>query len=236
MPPLVSTPARKPESRHAAAFACGIALAASALFAGESIRNHFDSDATMREPGYFDLVVLGAPGAALWRILAEVNPPSAPNALGQVFAERPTDSIAAAIRRNVLLKDGSLSVSVKKTPGKGGILFRAADDKNFLVLLVDPSTSDARLIQYRQGRASELARGRPESGREWGVLAIKLAGPKITATWEGKPLLMADDPAPVEGRTGLATSGPGLTTFDEFLIDPAAAAAPSAAAATTPSR
>ena len=51
----------------------------------EKSRNHFDSDAPMRAPGFFDFVVLGSPGEAQWRTVTEFNPPSAPNAVSQLF-------------------------------------------------------------------------------------------------------------------------------------------------------
>src|SRR5262252_1450635 len=76
-------------------------LAFAALLAppsarAEKIRNHFDSDTIMRPPGFFDLLVLGAPAPAKWLVLTDPNPPSAPNRLAQVDTKRPADSIAAA--------------------------------------------------------------------------------------------------------------------------------------------
>ncbi|MEO8432650.1 MAG: hypothetical protein ABI592_14150 [Acidobacteriota bacterium] len=205
-------------------------LTAAALFAStlaaaapgpEVSRNHFDSDAPMREPGFFDFVVLGAPGEALWKVVTEFNPPSAPNGVSQVLAERPSESIATALRRNVVARDGTFSLGIKRTAGRGGIVLRWVDAKNFLALLVDPLTGEAHLTSYRQGRATELARGKGESDRVWGALVITAAGPNVSATWEGKLLLDGTDPAPASGRAGIATAGPGILAFDEFLIQPA---------------
>ena len=75
--------------------------------------------------------------------VTEFNPPSAPNGVSQVLAERPPDSIAVALRRNVSLKDGSLSLGIKRTAGHGGLVFRLADSKNYLALLLDPLSGDA---------------------------------------------------------------------------------------------
>jgi hypothetical protein len=186
----------------------------------EKSRNHFDSDAPMREPGFFDFVTLGSPGQAQWRVVTEFNPPSAPNGVSQVITERPADSIAVAVRRNVKLRDGSLSIGIKRTAGRGGIVFRMADEKNYLALLIDPISGDARLLQSVAGRTHELARGNGQSTRDWAFLTIQADGAAITASWEDKPLLKATDPAPVSGRTGIATAGPGIVTFDEFVIEP----------------
>jgi hypothetical protein len=204
-----------------------LVLAASLLLGGavasaspEKSRNHFDSDAPMRAPGFFDFVVLGSPGEAQWRTVTEFNPPSAPNAVSQVFEQRPSQSIAAAVRRNVMLKDGTVSVGIKHVSGQAGVVVRLADEKNFVALLIDPVSGEARLMDYRQGRATELGRGKGECQRDWGVLIVTLAGPKISATWEGKPLLEGTDPAPAAGKSAIATAGPGIMTFDEFVIDP----------------
>jgi hypothetical protein len=204
------------------AIALGLLLTpASGFAAPEQVRNHFDSDAPMRAPGFFDLLVLGAPGDAEWRVMAEFNPPSTPNALSQVKAKRPVDSIAAAIRRNVQLKDGTLSVGLRKADARGGVVFRMTDEKNFAVLLLDSATGEARLLRYKDGQSTELAQVKVAPiARGWGDLVVTLAGPKISAVWEGKPLLEAADPAPVSGRTGLATAGPGIASFDAFVIDP----------------
>ncbi|HEY6050159.1 MAG TPA: hypothetical protein VIZ58_02855 [Thermoanaerobaculia bacterium] len=194
--------------------------AAGASAVPEKSRNHFDSDAPMRAPGFFDFLVLGSPGEAQWRTVTEFNPPSAPNGVSQVFEQRPSQSIAAAVRRNVTLKDGVVSLGIKRTQGEGGVVVRLADEKNFVALLLDPVSGEARLMDYRQGKASELARGKGECQRDWGALVVTLAGPKISATWEGKPLLEGTDPAPAAGRAAIATAGPGIMTFDEFVLDP----------------
>lgn len=192
-----------------------------ALASPEKIRNHFDSDAPLREPGFFDFATLGAPGEAQWKVVTEFNPPSAPNAVSQVLTERPAQSVGVALRRNVRLTDGVLTVGIKKLSGHAGLVFRMADENNFLALLVDPAAGDAKLLRWDKGRSFELAQGRVTADHDWGTLSVKLAGPKVTATWNGKALLEATNAPAVEGRVGIATAGPGLMTMDEFVIEPA---------------
>ena len=188
----------------------------------QKLRNHFDSDALLREPAFFDFAVLGATGAADWRVVGGFNPPSAPNHATQTLASRPNDSIAAALRRNSSFRDGIWSLALRHGEGRGGIVFRMAGEKDFLVLLLDLTTGEATLSAYRNGRATELAKATTKFRSEWGVLKISAAGPKISAEWEDKPLLQATDPNPAAGRAGMATAGPGIVAFDEFILDPAA--------------
>ncbi|MGH9399036.1 MAG: hypothetical protein ACRD00_01615 [Thermoanaerobaculia bacterium] len=201
--------------------ALGPALAAPAQTPGPMIRNHFESDAVMRAPGFFDFAELSAPGPAEWIVFADQNPPSPPNQLTQTAANRPADSIAVAIRRNVSFRDGQLSVALRRASGRGGILLRMSSEKDFLVLLVDSASGDARLVSYRGGKASELSRGQAGFERDWGVLTIHASGEEVRAFWEGKPLFSGKDPMPSIGRTGLATAGPGHAAFDEFILQAA---------------
>jgi hypothetical protein len=188
----------------------------------ERLRNHFDSDAVLGAPGYFDFVVLGPPGPAQWKVTVGTNPPSTPNVATQTFADRPGGSIAAAVRRSAVFRDGSVSVALEKGSGRGGLVFRLADDKTFCSLLVDLSSGQARLAAWRAGGSEELGRGQADLANEWGVLAVELKGSEIEAKWNGKPLLQATDPRPAAGRAGMATEGPGMVSFDEFLLEWAA--------------
>jgi len=208
--------------RVAAACALAGALAAGAAAQTGSgvIRNHFDSDAPLRAPAFFDFAVLLAPGRADWMVTSDMNPPSAPNDVSQTIQDRPAGSIAVALRRNVSLRDGRLSIALKKMAGRAGMVFRMADEKDFLTLIVDLGNGDARLVSYRDGKPTELGSGRVGFVTPWGVLGVELHEAEVRVLWGGKPLFSASDPAPAAGRVGMATSGAGAVTFDEFLIEP----------------
>jgi hypothetical protein len=211
-------------------FAPWLALAALLLLTAaparaEKVRNHFDSDSVMRPPGFFDLVVLGAPGPAKWLILTDPNPPSAPNRLVQVNMSRPADSIAGALRRNYSFQDGSLSTFVKRGAGRSGLLLRMKDEKNFLALLIDPS-GEVVLTEYADGKANELGRGKTAQERPWERYSITALGPALSVFFNEQKLFDARDPHPLAGRTGLAAIGPGEASFDEFLIETAEPAPP----------
>ena len=175
-------------------------LLAAAPAAAQTLRNHFDSDGLLREPAFFDFAVLGAPGAAQWRVVSGYNPPSAPNHATQTLASRPDDSIAVALRRNSFFRDGLWSLALSRAQGRGGIVLRMAGERDFLVLLVNLTTGETRLSAYRNDRAAELAKATAKIDREWGVLKITATGPKISAEWEDRPLLQAVDPSPAAGR------------------------------------
>lgn len=198
-------------------------LLLSASMPAEKLRNHFDSDAPFTAPAFFDFVVLGAAGEAQWKVIPDASAPSSPNQLTQSIASRPTESIAAALRRNSAFRDGAWSVAIKRGEGRAGVLFRMAGNGDFLVLLIHQANGDARLLSFQKGRSIELAKGHAELGGAWGSLTITANGSNVSAKWDGKPLLEASDPNPVAGKSGLATAGPGVASFDEFVLEPASA-------------
>jgi hypothetical protein len=205
--------------RVVSAVALGVLLLASQSRA-EKIRNHFDSDSAGRPPGFFDFVVWGAPGKAEWLVLGDVNPPSTPNKVIQTINDRPAGSIAVALRRTYSFQDGDVSVGLRRGNGQAGIVFRAAGEKDFLLLIMN-ANGEARLSSYRNGKPTELAHGQVDIDRDWGTLSVAVSGASITAGWNGKPLLTATDPHPGAGRVGLATTGPGQMSFDELVFETA---------------
>jgi hypothetical protein len=204
---------------RALALLCLLALC-SAAAAQEKVRNHFDSDAPMREPAFFDFYALGAPGKSRWMVMADHNPPSTPNRVMQTETQRAADAIAAAIRRGQSFRDGRVAVSIRKDTGRGGLILRFRDERDFLALLVEQASGDAVLTAWKGGKATELARGRAERAHQWGTIAVELDGAMIRARWNGAPLLEGADPETAEGRAGFAQAGPGSVSFDEFVIEP----------------
>jgi hypothetical protein len=197
----------------------GLALFSGAIVA-ETIRNHFDTDSMMRPPGFFELVVLGPnPAPARWLVLADPNPVSAPNRLAQVEAKRPSDSIAAAVRRTYAFEDGSVTTFLRKGGSLAGLLLRMADEKNFLVLLVNTATGELALSSWRDGKPSELGRGRATFSRNWEKFGVVARGAMLTVTFNDQKLFETTDPHPVNGRTGLVAAGPGEASFDEFVLE-----------------
>ena len=212
----------RPRLRPGLLLAAALTAAIPAVTAGEELRNHFDSDAMMRPPAFFDLVLLGDTSGktdAKWLILVDKNPPSAPNTLVQTTKTRPAGSIAAALRRNASFQDGTVSTFVKRTPGQAGLVMRMVDSKNFLLLLADTMTGELVLTRYADGKPSELGRGGQGAfARGWEQIGAVLAGPTVTVTVNEKKVFEATDPNPASGRVGLATMGPGDSAFDELKI------------------
>jgi hypothetical protein len=196
-----------------------IGLCSSLALRAETWRNHFDADGAFRPPGFFDFKVLVAPGDAKWMVLSDPNPPSAPNQLTQTIVSRPDGSIAAALRRNVGFRDGKVTVEIKKIPSRAGLILRFQGEKDFLALLVDQVSGEAKLTSWRSGKPTVLAQGKTSMEGTWGLLVVRLAGDSVEAAWNDRALLSAKDPRPASGSAGMATEGAGNASFDEFVIE-----------------
>jgi hypothetical protein len=192
--------------------------AAAAGLSAETVRNHFDSDALMRPPGFFDFVVVG-PAPARWLVLNDPNPPSAPFRLAQVETKRPADSIAIAVRRKYAFEDGTVTTYLKRGGSRAGLVLRMTGEKDFVALLIDTRSGDARLLSYRGGKATELGRGKAEFVNDWEKFGVVAAGPSLKVLFGDRPLFEAKDPKPASGKTGLAAAGPGEASFDEFVLE-----------------
>jgi hypothetical protein len=107
---------------------------------------------------------------------------------------------------------------VKQGAGREGLILRMKDQKNFLVLLIDPS-GDVVLSSYSEGIPKELGRGRSVIARPWEKFSMTASGPDVSVFFNDQKLFDARDPKPVSGRTGLAAAGPGEASFDEFVIE-----------------
>jgi len=211
---------RRPRAGLAAAL-LAVLFAWAGPLSAEKVRNHFDSDSIMRPPGFFDFTVLGEAGPAKWLILSDLNPPSAPACAVQVESKRPDGSIAAAVRRTYVFRDGTSSVFFKKGGSRSGLLLRFVDEKNYLVLLVDGASGEAVLTSVRDGKSAVLGRGKGAFTDAWQKLGVETSGPSVRASLGDAALLEGTDPHPVAGRVGIAAAGPGEARFDELVFESA---------------
>ena len=152
-------------------------------------------------------------------MLTDPNPPSVPYRLVQVETKRPDDRIAIAVRRNYAFEDGSVSTFVKRGGSRAGLVLRMAGEKDFVALLLDTRTGEARLLSFRGGQTTELGRAKAVFDRDWEKLGVVASGSSLKVFFDGRPLFEATDPKPVAGKTGLAAAGPGEASFDVFVLE-----------------
>src|SRR5499427_10809927 len=121
-------------------------------------------------------------------------------------------------------KFGDLDVSVRFRPisGKedasGGIIFRARDGRNYLLIRANALENNFRLYTIVNGKRSTIASARvtePSLG-EWHRIRVVAKGPRIQAYLDDALLLDHEDKTFTGGWLGLWTKADSVTEFADL--------------------
>lgn len=128
-------------------------------------------------------------------------------------------------------KFGDVDVSVRFRPvsgredASGGIILRAKDGQNYLLVRANALENNFRLYTIVNGKRSTIASARvtePKLG-VWHTIRVVAAGPKIQAYLDDAMLLNHEDRTFTEGWLGLWTKADSVTEFADLEITGAVA-------------
>src|SRR5215467_8337637 len=123
-------------------------------------------------------------------------------------------------------KFGDVDASVRFRPvsgnedASGGIIFRARDGRNYLLVRANALENNLRLYTMVNGRRSQIASARvtePKLG-EWHKIRVVAKGPKIQAYLDDTLLLDHEDKSFARGWVGLWTKADSVTEFADLAI------------------
>jgi 3-keto-disaccharide hydrolase len=123
-------------------------------------------------------------------------------------------------------KFGDIDVSVRFRPvsgredASGGIIFRAKDGQNYLLVRANALENNFRLYTIINGKRSTIASARvnePKLGM-WHTIRVVATGPKVEAYLDGARLLDHEDKTFTEGWVGLWTKADSVTEFADLEI------------------
>jgi hypothetical protein len=148
----------------------------------------------------------------------------------QVLAQTvETQPWAVAVLEDKKVADVDVSVRFRPVSGKedasGGIVFRAKDGKNYLLVRANALENNFRLYSIVNGRRSTLASARvtePKLGT-WHTIRVVATGPKIRAYLDDVPLLDHEDKTFTDGWVGLWTKADSVTEFADLEVSGTAA-------------
>jgi len=143
----------------------------------------------------------------------------------QVLAQTvETQPWAVAVLEDQRFSDLDVSVRFRPISGKedasGGIIFRAKDGVNYLLVRANALENNFRLYSVVNGRRSTLASARvtePKLG-EWHTIRVVATGSKIQAYLEGARLLEHDEGTFTQGWIGLWTKADSVTEFADLEV------------------
>ena len=148
-----------------------------------------------------------------------------PSGSRQVLAQTvETQPWAVAVLEDKKFADVDVSVRFRPVSGKedasGGIIFRAKDGQNYLLVRANALENNFRLYTIVNGKRSTIASARvnePKLG-VWHTIRVVATGPKVEAYLNGARLLDHEDKTFTEGWVGLWTKADSITEFADLEI------------------
>jgi hypothetical protein len=168
---------------------------------------------------------------AEWKVVADDKAPSKPNVLSMTkIADTSGGHFNVCWTKDVQFKDGTLEVKIRANTGNqdqgGGLIWRAADAKNYYIARYNPLETNFRLYYVKDGRRIQLADvGNLEiKTGEWFTMKIVVNGGTMEGYLNGKKLLeVTDKTFPDAGGVGLWSKADAASSFDDFVAEPAKA-------------
>ena len=143
----------------------------------------------------------------------------------QVLAQTvETQPWAVALLEDQKFADVDVSVRFRPISGKedasGGIIFRARDARNYLLIRANALENNFRLYTIVNGKRSTIASARvkePSLGA-WHSIRVVATGPRIQGYLDGAPLLDHEDKTLAVGWVGLWTKADSVTEFADLEV------------------
>ena len=193
--------------------------------AEDSIRTwNFDADLPGTLPKGFVVGSLfdGRP-AGEWKVLQTVRAKSAPQVLAQLMGKGFEHAYKVVLINGIISSDLDLQVSFLPIEGKadmgGGLIWRAADDRNYYLTRANPLEQNIRIYRVVKGVRHLLQNfDQIIDVRQWHSLHVVNRGCQIQVLYDEKPVFDLCDQTFTTGRIGLWTKSDAVTYFDDLRL------------------
>jgi hypothetical protein len=184
----------------------------------------FDQDQSGALPGQFVIGTLfDGRQAGDWQVLATDRAKSPPNVLAQLMAKGADHVYKVTLAKEVVASDVSLQVSFLPIQGNadmgGGLIWRAADDRNYYLARANPLEQNIRVYRVVKGVRHLLQNfDRTINVRQWHRLMVTHRGCQITVYYDDEQVLNVCDKTFHTGTIGLWTKSDAVTYFDDLQL------------------
>jgi hypothetical protein len=209
---------------------CWVLLTALAVLsvsasAEDSIRLwNFDGDLPGALPKGFVVGTLvdGRP-AGDWKILKTDRAKSAPQVLAQLMGKGFEHAYKVVLIDGTASSDLDLQVSFLPISGKadmgGGLIWRAADDRNYYLTRANPLEQNIRIYRVVKGIRHLLQNfDQTIHLNQWHTLHVIDRGCQIQVLYDEKPVFDLCDQTFTTGRIGLWTKSDAVTYFEDLRL------------------
>lgn len=184
----------------------------------------FDTDAPGTLPSGFVVGTLfdGRP-AGEWKVVQSSNAPSPPHVLGQLMGKGAEHAYKVALINGTTSSNLDLEVSLLPVDGKadmgGGLIWRAADDRNYYLTRANPLEQNIRIYRVVKGVRQMLKNfNQIIDVRQWHTLRISMRGCQVQVFFDENQVFDLCDQTFREGRAGLWTKSDAITYFDDLKL------------------
>ena len=185
----------------------------------------FDSDVLGTLPSDFVVGTLfDGRSAGDWKVAQKSDAPSPPNVFGQVMGKGAEHAYKMVLVEGSKSSDLELEVSLLAVDGKadmgGGLIWRAADDRNYYLTRANPLEQNIRIYRVVKGVRQMIQNfDRIIDVRSWHKFRVVMKGCKVQVFFDQKQIFDLCDKTFAEGRVGLWTKSDAVTYFDDLKLD-----------------
>lgn len=185
---------------------------------------NFDREEPGTLPSEFSIGTLfdGRP-AGDWQVLATDRAKSPLHVLAQLMAKGAEHAYKVVLVKEVIATDLNLEVSFLPIQGRadmgGGLIWRAADDRNYYLARANPLEQNIRVYRVEKGIRHLLQNfDQTISLKQWHTLRITHRGCDVRIFYDDKQVFDLCDKTFHTGTIGLWTKADAITYFDDFRL------------------
>ena len=184
----------------------------------------FDHEQPGVLPSQFSIGTLfdGRP-AGNWQVLATDRAKSPPHVLAQLMAKGAEHAYKVLLIKEIIASDLNLQVSFLPIQGQadmgGGLIWRAADDRNYYLARANPLEQNIRVYRVEKGLRHLLQNfNQTISLKQWHTLRVTHQGCRVNIFYDGKQVFDLCEETFHAGMIGLWTKSDAVTYFDDLQL------------------
>jgi hypothetical protein len=185
---------------------------------------NFDQEQSGVLPGQFSIGTLfDGRQAGDWQVLATDRAKSPPHVLAQLMGKGAEHAYKITLIKEIAASDLNLEVAFLPIQGNadmgGGLIWRAADDRNYYLTRANPLEQNIRVYRVVNGVRHMLENfNQTIDVKRWHTLRVIHRGCDITIFYDDKQVFDLCDKTFQTGRIGLWTKSDAVTYFDDLQL------------------
>jgi len=199
-------------------------VVAKAETASPALAWNFDREQPGTLPSEFSIGTLfdGRP-AGNWQVLATDRAKSPPHVFAQVMAKGAEHAYKVVLIKEVIASDLDLEVSFLPIQGQadmgGGLIWRAADDRNYYLARANPLEQNIRVYRVVKGVRHLLQNfDQTIHVKQWHTLRVIHQDCRVNIFYDDKQVFDLCDKTFHAGMIGLWTKSDAVTYFDDLQL------------------